>query len=121
MPKLNFLATADNAFVDSENKLNVIGIFDTVGAKSFPTIHSKFFVAANISVDGESPHRMKLSLKKDGNEIKSVERNDVDQKRFNWIVEFQNQRFDEEGIYQITIDLDGHFLDSRDMILVKDV
>lgn len=121
MAKLNFLAAADNAFVDKDNKLNAIGIFDTIGAKSFPMTHPKFFVVANITVDEEGPHRMKLSLKKDGNEIKSVDRNDVDQRRFNWIVAFINQKFIEGGIYQIAIDFDGEFLGSREIKVEQDL
>ena len=50
--KLNFVILCDNAFVaQGTNTLNIIGIFDKIGATKFPAIHSRFVVVTNVSGD----------------------------------------------------------------------
>jgi len=48
--KLNFVILCDNAFIaQGTNSLNIIGIFDRIGAPKFPAVHPRLVVVTNIS------------------------------------------------------------------------
>lgn len=49
-----FACLADHASVDSNGgKLNVMGVFDTIGAKAFPATHPKMVLAVRLLIEHE--------------------------------------------------------------------
>lgn len=71
-------ALADSANVGTPgDKLNLMGVFDTIGAASFPTIHPTAALALRLQFDYEdrnSSHKLEvLILNQDGREFGKIE------------------------------------------------
>lgn len=50
--KIVILLTADYAYIDpGSGKLNILGVFDLIRAKSFPVIHRRFYLAIRVVGD----------------------------------------------------------------------
>jgi hypothetical protein len=69
--KLNFAIVCDNAFIaQGTNSLNIIGIFDRIGAAKFPAMHSRLVLVTSISGDpGEYDHIVNLKNNATGEKI----------------------------------------------------
>jgi hypothetical protein len=75
MVKLLFAHICDSAFISELSKnLNIIGIFENIGAKNFPAIHPKFSVVTCIQGDiGHYTQLLTIINKQSGLEISRVE------------------------------------------------
>ena len=66
-------ATADHASTTPDNKLNIIGIFDSIAARSFPVKHAFMVLALRVRVgweDRERDHPIRVQLEdEDGRKI----------------------------------------------------
>lgn len=61
--KLNFAIVCDNAFIaQGSNSLNIIGIFDRIGAAQFPAIHPRLVLVTSASGDSGT-YKQKITLK----------------------------------------------------------
>ena len=123
--KINFLHICENAFFAEDKKLNIIGIFDSIYAKGFPAIHSRFSIALNVTgkiydkkiiIEIMSPEGILITswpLKnvKLGNEPKT-----------NLVLNFIGVRFPKPGNYKIILKIDDEIIssDRQDMITVKE-
>lgn len=74
MIKLLFAHICDTAFISEGSKtLNVIGIFENIGASNFPAIHPKFSVVSAIQGDaGNYNQTLTITNKQTGLEIGRV-------------------------------------------------
>lgn len=118
MTKLNFLHVCENAFLTEGNKnLNLIGIFDTIFSKGFPTTHPRFSVVVNLSAETSS-HKTILVIKKSDQKLFELNTT-FEGNRHQIIQSFVNFPFPEEGVYLIEINLDGSFLGSTTVNLKK--
>jgi len=110
--KLNFVIICDNAFLTKgTNLLNVIGIFDKIGAPKFPAIHSRFVVVTNVSGDpGEYEQMIVVKSKEADKKIAELsgklEINESGQKA-QFIGNFLNVEFPIPGEYIVEIYIDG--------------
>ena len=58
-------ALADSAAVGAGDKLNVHGVFDTIFAEVFPTVHAKMVLVVRLQLEGEdseSEHTVRIRL-----------------------------------------------------------
>lgn len=46
--EIEFVLACDNAIVDTENKVSIIGIFSEIRAASFPALHPELFIVVGI-------------------------------------------------------------------------
>lgn len=112
---------ADCANVTAEGKLNILGVFDSILAENFPTVHNQmnliFRLEANAAEAGSRKDLLILLMGEDGQKLvtlsatmeftardpnKSGEQFVADQ-----IIGMQNVRFEKPGIYQIAILVNG--------------
>jgi len=49
--KKNFLLVCENALLDNNNKLSLIGIFSAINTSKVPAMHPNLFVVANLSIE----------------------------------------------------------------------
>lgn len=130
--KLNFLHIADFASAGESGKLNIIGIFEKVHAKEFPTRVLAMTIVGNLTVFGEGPESLFVrveSFKKNDNKSKTEpfivlpeakvelpERKDPANKNINLIFTVGNVLFESEGEYVFSIYLDNEKIGS---VLIK--
>lgn len=71
--KLLLLLTAEYANVTGDGKLNVMGVFDTINAPSFPARHASMYLVAKLGAElGEYGETRNLSIRlldPDGNQL----------------------------------------------------
>jgi hypothetical protein len=112
--KLNFAVICDNAFVDDSSRLNIIQIFDTIRAHSFPAVHPRLTIATSFALqesdDKTSSHTLNTTIKRisDGKEIatttNSVSPNEKT-KNLQFISYFVGLPIDGEGEYEIILEI----------------
>lgn len=114
---LNHLLIADYANVDREGKLNVMGIFNQIYSRGFPTRHPEMRVIISLRATPAEARRtrhveVKL-LDADGNGLLEWER-DVTIPEYqdkpiiiNQILRFLDVEFPEAGTYQFSVLVDG--------------
>ena len=76
--KIMMLVTADYAAVEPlTNKLNIVGVFRNIAARTFPATHRRMFLVVKIGgkvSDGNVPHKLRVSIVDDsGDEITRTE------------------------------------------------
>lgn len=61
--KLNFAIVCDNAFIaQGNNSLNIIGIFDRIGAAQFPAVHPRLVLVTSASGD-TGTYKQKITIR----------------------------------------------------------
>lgn len=111
-PKQNFLIICDKAELDKDNKLNIIGVFDSINADGFPAVHSELAIIANFNLD-KGKHREYFIIEDDsGNELISNRSDQVEidttKDRHQFIHKIQNLLLPREGKYNVKIFIDGN-------------
>ncbi len=115
-PKLNFIIVCDNAFLtQGTNSLNIIGIFDRVGAEKFPAVHPRIVVVTNIMGDvGEYNQIITFKNKSTGEKIAELSGklsiNVIGQKA-QFIGNFFNIVFPFAGEYVFEVSIDNKLQD----------
>jgi hypothetical protein len=113
----------DAATQDSNNKLNVLGGFDTIYAQSLPAIHLQCAVALRVTfaTGDEGQHKLALNfINADGRSVMPAMEisvaiklpEDVHFVTHNFVVNIQKLNFVEAGLYSVDISLDGRSLAS---------
>jgi hypothetical protein len=121
---------ADNANVAAGDKLNVIGIFDTLGAPSFPIVHPTMALAMRFRFeygDGPKTHKIKITLRdEDGKEYMRADGELKVPKvatgafhHVNQIINLVNMGFSKQGIYAFHIEWDGKPVGRVNLAVVK--
>ncbi len=116
--KLNYVLVADQAFLSIDKKVNIIGVFETINAVSFPVAHPKFVVVGSIE---PSKQVFKLAINiVDGLTGEKVIDTNTEREiklpagqspaNFNFIVEIVNIAFKAAGNYRVEIVVDGQKL-----------
>lgn len=107
-----------DAATDSGGKLNVLGAFDRINARTFPLVHPHCAIALRVRFDRieEGNHRVKISLiDADGNSvIPGIDGNigikfpgDVQSVCANMVLNMNGLKFESAGQYSIELALDG--------------
>jgi hypothetical protein len=111
------VAVLCDAATDENGKLNLLGAFDTIYAQQLPAVHPQCAVALRVAfdTDDEGQHKLKLNfINADGRAIMSAMEIPVavvlpDDSHFltrNFIVNIQQLKFDEVGLYSVDVRLD---------------
>lgn len=125
--KLIYALLCDNAFLSIDRKVNIIGVFETINAPSFPVTHQKFTLVGSMSA---SKNKFKLAIdiiaKTSNNSIlKETQERDVSlpvsegNKNFNFIIELVNTVFPQSGSYSVNINIDGKTVESLNLTLAQ--
>ncbi len=113
------VAVLCDAATDDHGKLNLLGAFDTIQAQQLPAIHPQCSIALRLTFlsGDEGKHTLQLSfVDADGRSIMSnfppipVEVALPDDTHFgtrNYIVNIQQLKFEQPGLYSIDLSLDG--------------
>lgn len=112
MGKLDFLIICEKAFsTEGSKNLNLIGIFDVIYAAGFPATHPMFSVVYKVTSKAGDKHEANLSIKKGAlNLFESIVK--FNDPSFQFIQNFVNVNFPEQGIYNIELSLDGNLVGS---------
>ena len=124
--KLIYALLCDSAFLSIDRKVNIIGVFETINASSFPVNHPKFVLVGSM-VPSKKEFKMAVEIvKEDGKSIlnQSQERDvklpgSTDTKNFNFIVEIVNTVFPEMGIYNVNLLIDSKIVSSQKLTLAQ--
>lgn len=57
--KFNFAIICDNAFLDKQNRLNIVQSFNTINAEEFPAIHQRLTVVTNYIAEAKDLNKKK--------------------------------------------------------------
>ncbi len=108
-PHINFVHLCDSAFFSQEGKLNVIGMFKTIGTAKFPTNHPKMAIVLDVNISESTKLKIQILQKKTGETIAKLEgkldrKGDREkEKEMCFISDFNNVKFEEEGEYRVEI------------------
>jgi hypothetical protein len=111
------VAVLCDAATDDNGKMNLLGAFDTIYAQQLPAVHPQCAVALRVTfaADDEGQHKLKLNfINADGHaimppiEIPVVVTlpDDVHFLTRNFIVNIQQLKFAEAGLYSVDVRLD---------------
>ena len=113
------VAVLCDAATDDNGKLNLLGAFDTIYTQQLPAVHPQCSIALRVtfSSDDEGKHQLQLNfVDADGHSIMvnfppiPVEVSLPEDMHFgtrNFIVNLQQMKFENPGLYSIDISLDG--------------
>jgi hypothetical protein len=115
MLQVKFFIACDTAFVNKDNgNINLIGVFDEIGANEFPTtIPTLTFVAKifNQESDKRKTHTAELTLWDEHKEIGKIAIENVDNNPiFNLIFNFVLWPFEHEGVYTAKLRVDDEII-----------
>lgn len=109
---------ADHASQDERGKLNINGIFDTLGVADFPAVHQQLHLVVRFRAEyadsGESyrarvvaerPNGSKLFNLQSGIQVGQLEPGEYSHS--NTVFRVGNARFEESGVFMFRIYLDG--------------
>ncbi|MBP9700360.1 hypothetical protein KBD71_03700 [Candidatus Woesebacteria bacterium] len=123
--RAELVALADYAMTAEDKKLSVIGIFDKLFVRSFPSSHARMSFVVTFVGEAGKEEKLKLKIvspadKEDFNADVNI--NFGDNGRFNFISNFEGFPFNEAGTYRFIFELDGKEIVSYglDVILVKE-
>lgn len=108
----------DAATQDASSKLNILGAFDTICAPQMPVVHPQCAVALRITFmsGDEGRHQLALNfINADGRSIMPPMAlpfnvtlpDDTHFVSLNFVVNFQQLKFAEAGLYSVDVRLDG--------------
>jgi hypothetical protein len=113
------VAVLCDAATDDNGKLNLLGAFDTIYARELPAVHPQCAVALRVTflAGDEGKHSLQLNfVDADGRSIMPnfppipVEVSLPEDMHFgtrNFIVNIQQLKFDQPGLYSVDVSLDG--------------
>lgn len=115
------VAVLCDAATDYSGKLNLLGTFDTIYVQRLPAHHPQCSAAIRIAFERneEGPHRMAIHfVDEDGQPIMTATETAMDvvfpaESTFvsrNFIVNFQQLRFEKTGLYSVDLWVDGRRL-----------
>jgi hypothetical protein len=127
------VAVLCDAATDNAGKLNILGTFDTIYTNQFPAVHPQCAIALRMSFNKveEGQHKVKLSfVDEDGKPVMPkpgfieipVDVGVPDDTIFvsrNFIFNFQQLKFEKEGLYSIDIAVDGRQEGSIPLLVKK--
>ena len=114
------VAVLCDAATDDNGKLNLLGAFDTIYARELPTAHPQCAVALRVTFSSadEGAHELKLNfVDADGHSVtpdfppihlEVALPGDMHFGTRNFIVNIQQLKFENPGLYSIDVSLDGH-------------
>ena len=106
--KIISLLTSDRAEVETKtNKLNVWGVFNSVGAPIFPTKLKEFFVTVVTEGREGEKHHYRINIKKDGKEVVGTDKVVLTGPRHYFIARFYDIVFVEPGAYTVEAMVDN--------------
>jgi hypothetical protein len=130
--KIQMLITADYASVDiATGKLNILGAFSRINAKTFPVVHPRMALALKLVADNYNEPTTMRSLEiilsdADGNELMQVSggvqipRDERGNRRdANVILELNALEFPHPGIYEFAVYIDAQKIDDTTIELVQ--
>ncbi len=129
--KANFLHLCDSAFFSKENKLNIIGIFDSVTVKKIPGSLLKTTLVGNITVLDKSLTNVKFIVNisnEDGINVytpptfemkipKSVDKKG--KAKIGFILDIGNLKFTKVGKHQVTLSANNEKMGELKFIVNK--
>lgn len=121
---------ADAANVAPPGKLNMLGVFDTIHASSFPALHPAMALVLRLKVsyeDANSSHRLSVKFQdEDGKQIGGAQSmvtvKEVEAGKFghvNQILNFAGVRFAKPGHYVFQVFWDDALKTQIDLLVVK--
>lgn len=121
---------ADSANIAAGEKLNVLGIFDTIWAKGFPTVHPFMVLALRLRLDyddGGKSHDLSIALRdEDGREyIRASAKVDVPKippgvfQNINHVLNFAGLGFGRPGKYTFRVTWDGDEKARPDLVIIQ--
>ena len=107
-----------DAATDDNGKLNLLGAFDTIYTQQLPAVHPQCSIALRVTFghEDEGPHKLRLNfVDADGRSImpgidlpvEVVLPGDSHFGTRNFIVNIQQLKFEQPGLYSIDVSLDG--------------
>ena len=106
--KVNFAIVAKNAFTDSDGRLSIIQVIETIRTASFPAIHPELVVVSRIKLDSKKAVSQSTEIvhSDSGQILVKSEPADMEvsqKKGIQFISTFIGLRFNKPGIYHINI------------------
>ena len=109
---------ADSANVSREGKLNVLGIFDTIYAREFPTTHAQMQLVIRFEAppaEAGTTRQVEVQLAREGGEVlfalpgamKVMQREPGEPVRLDHMLTLNNVTFDGPGRYVFRVAVDG--------------
>ncbi|HEY4695150.1 MAG TPA: hypothetical protein VIH52_04295 [Candidatus Nanoarchaeia archaeon] len=124
--KLIYALLCDQAFLSIERKVNIIGVFETINAPSFPVSHPKFTLVGSISpskakfrlaVDIVSENSVSILKEPQEREVSLPQNSQA--KNFNFIIDVLNTVFPQMGNYLVKIFIDGKTIAELPLVVAK--
>ena len=115
--ELENLVICENAILAQEGKVSLINIFSNINSSSFPAIHPKLVIFTVISGDsGRHTEKIEIVSTSDNQTIAFVESQvDIgDDGRNNFVANFINTVFPQEGDFWVKVSVDGDVLSSQE-------
>jgi hypothetical protein len=121
---------ADSANIAAGEKLNVLGVFDTIWAASFPTVHPFMVLALRFRLDyddGEKAHDLTIALRdEDGREyFRASTKLNVKKippgafQNVNQVLNFAGLGFGRPGKYTFRVTWDGEEKARPDLVIIQ--
>jgi len=127
--QLNFLHICDYASISDGGKLNILGIFENIFAKTVLTTHPQFYIVTNIGIKQVGNYKLiiKIVRNRDGQEI-------ITPLEFNLTIgqlpatnianagvigQLNNVKFEEAGTYSVQIFIDAEKIGERSLVVTK--
>ncbi len=112
MKILAFLIS-DKAIIDSNKKLTIEGIFNTITADKFPAKHPELTITVITERESEKELGYRIYLEKDGQEITSIKDTVLAGQRHYLIGKFSDIIFKGSGTYTVGAEIDGEKITSN--------
>lgn len=117
--KLIYALLCDQAFLSLDRKVNIIGVFETINAPSFPVVHPKFTLVGSVE-PSKDKFKMLVDIVDESNKSilnEAQEREvalpkDRGNTNFNFIIEIVNTSFPTSGKFQVRVLIDGEVVAS---------
>ncbi len=124
--KLVYSLLCDSAFLSIDRKVNIIGVFETIKAASFPVSHPKFVLVGSVS-PSKKDFKMAVEIVKDTGKsiLNQAQEREVSLpalesgKNFNFIIDIVNTIFPEMGVYSVNLLIDGKSISSQKLTVAK--
>ena len=119
--KLNFIIACDRADLEKNNKLNIMGVFDTINAVDFPAIHKFMSVVVSVKLN-KGEYREELRIKDiNGQETTLATTNIVKEQigLHRFIHNLSNTPFLAAGNYSFNVYINDELIGSTELILKK--
>lgn len=127
---VQLVVLADQANVAAGDKLNIMGIFDTIFAPTFPAVHPYMVLAIRFRVgydDGGKSHKIVVSMRDQDNKeyLRATSEANVPKigpgivKHANQILNFAGMTFGKAGKYAFHVNVDGTDMGRADLQIVQ--